>query len=339
MENFLKVNEFLKFCLCLNIQSIHLKSLIIFRKYLYSSFNSALLIIFKTALIDFFLNKSFQGQKDNLITEKFLSDTQNFLKKKMNQKKKTKVLKKKKAPNNNNSHNENNNNNNNKTSSVSKADDEKLSPSNLQTGKTKTSPIKINDQFLFTPKTSKNVKTDLNLASDEVHGPLTESESTAVNNEPSPLNSNSANMVTITTTATYARSFMKAPHGWLVDFINYFGELNGFQLLLERFKSSVKLNIQVIAALLKPWGLCYQFLTAHTVKTYFLPIIEIVPKFFENLSDEDIKKECKSENKNDSISTVIKWLKLLATRVQNQEELCKNLEILRLKTILRYFEF
>jgi hypothetical protein len=253
----------------------------------------------------------------------------------MNQKKKTKVLKKKKAPNTNNSNTENNNIT---TSSVSKAGDEKLSPSSLHTGKTKTSPIKTNDEFLFTPKTSKNVKNDLNLASDGVYGPLTESES-AVNNEPSPLNSNSTNMVTITTTATYARSFMKAPHGWLVDFINYFGELNGFQLLLERFKSSVKLNIQVIAALLKPWGLCYQFLTAHTVKTYFLPIIEIVPKFFENLSDEDIKKECKSENKNDSISTVIKWLKLLATRVQNQEELCKNLEILRLKTILRYFEF
>ena len=65
----------------------------------------------------------------------------------------------------------------------------------------------------------------------------------------------------------------------------------------------------------------------------------MVPKFFENLSDEDIKKECKSESKNDSISTVIKWLKLLATRVQNQEELCKNLEILRLKTILRILKF
>lgn len=64
-----------------------------------------------------------------------------------------------------------------------------------------------------------------------------------------------------------------------------------------------------------------------------------MPKFFENLSDEDIKKECKSESKNDSISTVIKWLKLLATRVQNQEETCKSLEILRLKTILRILKF
>jgi len=244
----------------------------------------------------------------------------------MIQKKKTKVLKKKKLQSNTN-------NETNKNSSMSKTNDEKLSPSTLQTSK-KTSPTKTKDEFSFTPKTSKNVKMDSNLIKDEEYGPQTESEA-ALNNESNSLVNSSTNLITITASTTYARSFMKAPHGWLVDFINYFGELNGFQLLLERFTSSVKLNIQVIAALLKPWGLCYQFLTAHTVKTYFLPIIEIVPKFFENLSDEDIKKECKSENKNDSISTVIKWLKLLATRVQNQEDLCKNLEIFRLKTTLK----
>jgi hypothetical protein len=98
----------------------------------------------------------------------------------------------------------------------------------------------------------------------------------------------------------------------------------------------LKNNQKSILFFLRPWGLCHQFLTSYTIKTYFLPIIELVPKFFESLSDEDIKKECKSESKNDSISTVIKWLKLLALRVKNQDELCKNLEILRLKTILRY---
>ncbi len=154
---------------------------------------------------------------------------------------------------------------------------------------------------------------------------------------------------TTTTYTTYARSYIKSPYhhpikapfGWLVDFINHFGRLNGFQLLLDRFTNTdqQKLNIQVIAALLKPWGLCYELLTAYTVRTYFLPIIELVPRFFENLTDEDIKKECKSETKNDSISTVIKWLKLLATRIKHQGDLCKNLEILRLKTILRILKF
>lgn len=149
----------------------------------------------------------------------------------------------------------------------------------------------------------------------------------------------------LNTRTTFAQPFtkspyhMKAPHGWLVDFINHFGQLDGFKLLLERFTNNTKLNIQVIAALLKPWGFCYELLTSYTVKTFFLPIIEIVPEFFERLSDEDIKKECKSESKNDSISSVIKWLKLLATRINNQEDLCKNLEILRLKTILRILKF
>ena len=69
---------------------------------------------------------------------------------------------------------------------------------------------------------------------------------------------------------TYARSFMKAIHGWFVAFMNYFGKLNGFQLLLKRFTSSVKLNIQVVIALLKPWNLCYQFLTAHNRQNLFL---------------------------------------------------------------------
>ncbi|RNA29124.1 putative ubiquitin carboxyl-terminal hydrolase FAF, partial [Brachionus plicatilis] len=144
---------------------------------------------------------------------------------------------------------------------------------------------------------------------------------------------------TVTTITTYAKSFAKSPCGWLVDFLNYFGELNGFDLLLERFTNNTKLSIQVIAALLKPFGLCYEFLTPYTIRKYFLPIIDIVPKFFEKLSDEDIAKECKSENKNDSISSVIKWLKLLATRVKDQQDLCRNLEILRLKTILRILKF
>ncbi len=39
--------------------------------------------------------------------------------------------------------------------------------------------------------------------------------------------------------------------GWLVDFINFFGRLGGFKNLLERFTQGPKLNIQVIAALLK----------------------------------------------------------------------------------------
>ncbi|XP_042614954.1 probable ubiquitin carboxyl-terminal hydrolase FAF-X isoform X2 [Cyprinus carpio] len=130
----------------------------------------------------------------------------------------------------------------------------------------------------------------------------------------------------------------RSPKGWLVDLINKFGTLNGFQILHDRFMSGQALNVQIIAALIKPFGQCYEFLTLHTVKKFFLPIIEMVPQFLENLTDEELKKEAKNEAKNDALSMIIKSLKNLASRVPGQEETVKNLEIFRLKMILRLLQ-
>ncbi|XP_038836137.1 probable ubiquitin carboxyl-terminal hydrolase FAF-X isoform X1 [Salvelinus namaycush] len=130
----------------------------------------------------------------------------------------------------------------------------------------------------------------------------------------------------------------RSPKGWLVDLINKFGTLNGFQTLHDRFMSGQALNVQIIAALIKPFGQCYEFLTLHTVKKYFLPVIEMVPQFLENLTDEELKKEAKNEAKNDALSMIIKSLKNLASRVPGQEETVKNLEIFRLKMILRLLQ-
>ncbi|XP_068125954.1 ubiquitin carboxyl-terminal hydrolase 9X isoform X1 [Hyperolius riggenbachi] len=130
----------------------------------------------------------------------------------------------------------------------------------------------------------------------------------------------------------------RSPKGWLVDLINKFGTLNGFQILHDRFMNGSALNVQIIAALIKPFGQCYDFLTLHTVKKYFLPIIEMVPQFLENLTDEELKKEAKNEAKNDALSMIIKSLKNLASRVPGQEETVKNLEIFRLKMILRLLQ-
>ncbi|XP_016095403.1 probable ubiquitin carboxyl-terminal hydrolase FAF-X [Sinocyclocheilus grahami] len=130
----------------------------------------------------------------------------------------------------------------------------------------------------------------------------------------------------------------RSPKGWLVDLINKFGTLNGFQILHDRFTSSQALNVQIIAALIKPFGQCYEFLTLHTVKKFFLPVIEMVPQFLENLTDEELKKEAKNEAKNDALSMIIKSLKNLASRVRGQEETVKNLEIFRLKMILRLLQ-
>ncbi|XP_039510750.1 probable ubiquitin carboxyl-terminal hydrolase FAF-X isoform X2 [Pimephales promelas] len=130
----------------------------------------------------------------------------------------------------------------------------------------------------------------------------------------------------------------RSPKGWLVDLINKFGTLNGFQILHDRFMSAQALNVQIIAALIKPFGQCYEFLTLHTVKKFFWPVIEMVPQFLENLTDEELKKEAKNEAKNDALSMIIKSLKNLASRVPGQEETVKNLEIFRLKMILRLLQ-
>ncbi|XP_031516941.1 probable ubiquitin carboxyl-terminal hydrolase FAF-Y isoform X7 [Papio anubis] len=130
----------------------------------------------------------------------------------------------------------------------------------------------------------------------------------------------------------------RTPKGWLVDLINKFGTLNGFQILHDRFFNGSALNVQIIAALIKPFGQCYEFLSQHTVKKYFIPVIEIIPHLLENLTDEELKKEAKNEAKNDALSMIIKSLKNLASRISGQDETIKNLEIFRLKMILRLLQ-
>ncbi|CAF4499512.1 unnamed protein product, partial [Rotaria sp. Silwood2] len=66
-----------------------------------------------------------------------------------------------------------------------------------------------------------------------------------------------------------SNEFRLPQRGWLIDFINRFGDLGGFDKILTRFLSSeTKLTISVVVALLKPWGLCYEYLTQATVKKY-----------------------------------------------------------------------
>ncbi|XP_066261614.1 ubiquitin carboxyl-terminal hydrolase 9X [Euwallacea similis] len=128
------------------------------------------------------------------------------------------------------------------------------------------------------------------------------------------------------------------PKGWLVDLINKFGELGGFQKLLERFQSGKNLNVSVVNALLTPFGLCYEFLTPHTIHKYVLPILEMVPGILDKLTDEELKKEAKNEQKSDIISLTIRSAKNLASRVNSQEELIRTLEGFRLTMILRQLQ-
>ena len=67
-----------------------------------------------------------------------------------------------------------------------------------------------------------------------------------------------------------------------------------------------------------------------------MPIIDSVPAHLDQLTDDELKKGVKSEVKNEALSNIIKALKYLARRVPNQEEKIKNLEMFRLKMILRF---
>ncbi|CAH1782281.1 unnamed protein product [Owenia fusiformis] len=130
----------------------------------------------------------------------------------------------------------------------------------------------------------------------------------------------------------------RTPKGWLVDLVNKFGQLEGFQIILDRFTKGANLSVSLVAALIRPFGLCYEVLTPHTVQKYFMPIVEMVPKFLDALTDDELKKESKSEAKNDALSGIIKALKCLVSRLSGQEEKVKDLEIFRLKMILRLLQ-
>lgn len=59
-----------------------------------------------------------------------------------------------------------------------------------------------------------------------------------------------------------------------------FGSLNGFEILLSRFQSGRNLTVPVIYALIRPFGLCYELLTVHTIVKYLMPIVvSIFPSF------------------------------------------------------------
>ena len=130
----------------------------------------------------------------------------------------------------------------------------------------------------------------------------------------------------------------RSPKGWLVDMINTFGAHQGFQKVHDRILRGENLTVPLIFALVRPFGMCYELLSSKTAKQFFIPVIEAIPNFLENLTDDELKKESKNESKNDTISAIVKSLKNLASLVPGQEEQIKSLEIFRLKMLLRQLQ-
>uniref|UniRef100_A0A1A9ZPQ2 ubiquitinyl hydrolase 1 n=1 Tax=Glossina pallidipes TaxID=7398 RepID=A0A1A9ZPQ2_GLOPL len=165
----------------------------------------------------------------------------------------------------------------------------------------------------------------------------------------------------------------KNPRGWLVDLINRFGQLGGFDNLQERFNRGLlilrkqqeqassssssnksastsrtslasdheqdnKLSLALIYSLLRPFGQCYELLLPSTISKYFMPIWNVVLDLLDSFSDEELKREAKPEGRNDYINGIVKSARYLASRLPGQEELIRNLEMFRLKMILRLLQ-
>ncbi|XP_055619318.1 probable ubiquitin carboxyl-terminal hydrolase FAF isoform X2 [Toxorhynchites rutilus septentrionalis] len=99
-----------------------------------------------------------------------------------------------------------------------------------------------------------------------------------------------------------------------------------------------ELTLAALHTILRPFGQCAELLTTSTIETYFMPIWEIVLEILETLSDDELKREAKFEGKNDVISGIVKYTRALINRVPNQENLLRDLEMCRLRIILRVLQ-
>lgn len=74
----------------------------------------------------------------------------------------------------------------------------------------------------------------------------------------------------------------------LAQLINHFGACRGFEQVRQRLRQARDLSIAHLAALLRPFGQCYQQLTADTIKSYFLPTVDSVCSHLLSCSDRQL---------------------------------------------------
>lgn len=66
---------------------------------------------------------------------------------------------------------------------------------------------------------------------------------------------------------------------------------NGFNILLARFRSGRNSKIPVMHALLRPFGLCYELLTVHTIVKYLMLIVVSIRQFLSKTNAKGNKNE------------------------------------------------
>lgn len=100
-------------------------------------------------------------------------------------------------------------------------------------------------------------------------------------------------------------------------------------------ESTTKSTLHLIHALLRPFGQCAELLTVTTIEKYFVPIWDVVLGLMDALTDDDLKREAKPEGRSDSINGIVRSARALAGRLGGQDALIRELEMFRLKMVLR----
>ncbi|XP_019863880.1 PREDICTED: probable ubiquitin carboxyl-terminal hydrolase FAF-X [Amphimedon queenslandica] len=93
--------------------------------------------------------------------------------------------------------------------------------------------------------------------------------------------------------------------GRLVDLINLFGRLGGFDFLKKRICEG-ELTVNILSFLLRPFGLCSSFLTERVRNDYIIAIVDKSIEFINSLNDDLLKKEATTDSRSETFSSIMK---------------------------------
>lgn len=102
----------------------------------------------------------------------------------------------------------------------------------------------------------------------------------------------------------------KDPRGWLVNLINKFAELGGFEEIKKQMETEEKVDAPMLAALLKPIGICASYLNAKVLSTVFSDVFEKTLQYIQELTNDDMKQKAVGD-----VFDLLTTLKLLCMRL------------------------
>lgn len=130
------------------------------------------------------------------------------------------------------------------------------------------------------------------------------------------------------TSAYYTHASYKEPYGWLVNLINKFAELGGFEEIKKQIETAEKVDAPMLAALLKPLGICASYLNAKVLPKVFSDVFEKTLAYIQELTNEDMKQKTVGD-----VFDLLTTLKLLCMRLW--QSMVAGVDDLRLEVALK----